>query len=515
MVMKFDVLRREGQRFARHKGGNVAMMWAAAVFVLLAMIGTSIDFARAATAKAALQNAIDAAALAIGAKPNLTQAQRETLAAQYMAANLNLDPSMGTPSKPKVVVNGDSVTVTSGIKVPTTLGRLVGDYFTPTVSSNVVWGQTKLWVSLALDNTGSMLETDKKGVTKLSALITATNQLLDMLDGVETRPGDIEVALIPFSKTVNVGTSSLNANWIDWGDWGASPANFQTLSGTNKWEDYGPQGKYKTCPWTTSRNGFNCMKAAANGSDTYKDTDTISTGLFCPSVDSGSKNAGRSGRHYNGCFTSVKRTPASCTSNCKYDHVWVENARTSWTGCVMDRNQSYDANMTLPTTSDTRFPAENSTACVASEMMGGLNHNWSALKSRTNAMTAVGNTNQTIGLAWGMIAQTQNGPFNAPAVPDFTTRYIILLSDGLNTQNRWSSTQSAIDARMTTACTNAKNAGFVIYSIYVNTGGSGSSTVLKSCASDSSKFYELTTSGAIVTAFNQIGQEITKLRVNR
>lgn len=514
MVMKFDVLRREGQRFARHKGGNVAMMWAAAVFVLLGMVGVSIDFARAATAKAALQNAIDAAALAIGAKPNLTQGQRELLAAQYMAANLNLDSSLGVPTKPKVVVNGDSVTVSSNIRVPTTLGRLIGDYFTPTVSSNVVWGQTKLWVSLALDNTGSMLETDSKGVTKLSALITATNQLLDMLDGVESRPGDIEVALVPFSKTVNVGTANVSAGWIDWTDWEAAPANYNTLASSTLWEDYGPAGKYKYCPWTSSRNGYACQTSATNGASTYGSSTNITDGKFCPSQDSGSKNSGRAGRHYNGCYNSVKRV-ASCSSNCKYDHTWTANARSTWTGCIMDRNQSYDVNMTLPTSTATRFPAENSVACVSSEMMGTLGHNWTALKTRTNAMTAVGNTNQTIGLAWGMIAQTQNGPFNAPAVPDFTTRYIILLSDGLNTQNRWSSTQSAIDARMTTACANAKAAGFVIYSIYVNTGGSGSSSVLSACASDSSKFYELKTSGAIVTAFNQIGQEITKLRVNR
>lgn len=514
MVMKFDVLRREGRRFARHKGGNVAMMWAAGVFVLLGMVGVSIDFARAATAKAALQNAIDAAALAIGAKPNLTQAQRELLAEQYMAANLNLDASLGVPTKPVVVVNGESVTVSSNLRVPTTLGRLIGDYLTPTVSSNVVWGQTKLWVSLALDNTGSMLETDAKGVTKLSSLITATNQLLDMLEGVETHPGDIEVALIPFSKTVNVGTTNVNAGWIDWTDWEAPPANYNTLSGSTLWEDYGPQGKYKYCPWTSSRNGYACQTSSTNGSSTYGSSTTITDGKFCPSRDSGSKNSGRSGRYYNGCFNSVKRV-SSCSSNCKYDHTWVVNHRNTWSGCIMDRAQSYDVNTTLPTNSATGFPAENSSACVPSVMMGALGHNWTALKSRANAMTAVGNTNQTIGLAWGMMSQTQGGPFNAPALPEFTTRYIILMSDGLNTQNRWSSSQSVIDARMAAACANAKNAGFVIYSIYVDTGGSGNSTVMANCASDSSKYYALTTSGAIVTAFNQIGQEITKLRVNR
>jgi hypothetical protein len=44
-------------------------------------------------------------------------------------------------------------------------------------------------------------------------------------------------------------------------------------------------------------------------------------------------------------------------------------------------------------------------------------------------------------------------------------------------------------------------------------GASGNSSVLQACATDSSKYFHLTTAGAIITAFNQIAQEITHLRV--
>jgi Flp pilus assembly protein TadG len=481
------------------------MIWALAVFTLLALIGVSMDFARAMTARAALQNAVDAAALAIGAKPGLTQGQREAIAAQYMHANYNIDPSMGTPSDPTVVVDGESVTVRSTVQVPATLGKLVGSYLTPNASSRVVWGQTKLWVSLALDNTGSMAG------AKLTSLKDATNQLLDMLEGVATHPDDVKVALIPFSKTVNVGLDKVDEGWIDWTDWEAPPANFATVA-SDTWADYGPLGRRRNCPWTTSNNGYVCMTAALNGSPNYGSSTTVVGGLFCPSVDNGSKNAGRSGRHYNGCFNSVKRV-ATCTSNCKYDHTWIPNLRATWSGCIMDRAQSYDVNMTAPTSAATRFPAENGASCVPSVMMGTLGNNWSQLHDKTDAMTVAGNTNQTIGLAWAMMAQSNSAPFNVGSLPEFTTRYIILFSDGQNTQNRWSSSQASVDARMTQACNNAKAAGFVIYSVYVNTGGAGDSAVMQACASDSSKYYALTTAGAIVTAFNQIGQEITKLRV--
>ena len=72
---------------------------------------------------------------------------------------------------------------------------------------------------------------------------------------------------------------------------------------------------------------------------------------------------------------------------------------------------------------------------------------------------------------------------------------IILLSDGLNTQNRWYGNGSdAVHRRSTIACTmgraaigtckNIKDTGITIYTIQVNTGGDPESTVLKNCASD-------------------------------
>ena len=98
---------------------------------------------------------------------------------------------------------------------------------------------------------------------------------------------------------------------------------------------------------------------------------------------------------------------------------------------------------------------------------------------------------------------------------------IILLTDGLNTQDRWygdgsslGTTQDAeIDARQQITCDNIKAAGIVLYTIQVNTGGDPTSTLLQNCASTSDKFYLLTTASQINTTFNTIGTNLTKLRV--
>ena len=73
---------------------------------------------------------------------------------------------------------------------------------------------------------------------------------------------------------------------------------------------------------------------------------------------------------------------------------------------------------------------------------------------------------------------------------------IILLTDGLNTQDRWYTTASSIDTRQQKTCDNIKAAGITIYTVQVNTGGDPTSTLLQNCASDASKFFLLTSSAA-------------------
>ena len=191
---------------------------------------------------------------------------------------------------------------------------------------------------------------------------------------------------------------------------------------------------------------------------------------------------------------------------------WTPNSHATWNGCVTDRDQNYDTTNTVPTSSATRFPAEQYDKCPA-ELMG-LSYDWTALNSKIDDMTPDGNTNQTIGLQWGFQSLTAS-PFTIPA-KDANYTYnevIILLTDGLNTQNRFTTAQSAIDIRTAKVCDNIKTTGITIYALQVNTGGDPTSTMLKQCASDSSKFFLVTSSSQITTIFSQIGTNLSKLRI--
>ena len=122
-----------------------------------------------------MSEALDAAALAVGSSTGLTQTSAQTLAQQYFNANFTVDTSAyGVPTVaiPSRGYNGTgSVQLTATDNMPTVLMKLAGITSLPiSTTSTVVWGQTKLWVSLVLDNTGSMTQTDSTGTSKISAL---------------------------------------------------------------------------------------------------------------------------------------------------------------------------------------------------------------------------------------------------------------------------------------------------------------------------------------------------------
>ena len=205
-----------------------------------------------------------------------------------------------------------------------------------------------------------------------------------------------------------------------------------------------------------------------------------------------------------------------------YSGTWKSKNHNSWNGCVVDRGDAsgpnsgdYDTNVVSPTTSITAtlYAAEQYSSCPKAAM--GLSYDWNGMNALVNSMQSSGNTNQAIGLQAGWMSLVGGGPFTAPAKDSnyIYSHVIILLTDGLNTQNRWYSSQSKIDAREEMTCSNIKAAGVTLYTIQVNTGGDPTSTLLQNCASSSDKFFLLTSADQIVTTFSAIGTNLSKLRV--
>jgi len=440
----FARFRRLFGAIQRDQRGNVVVTFALALIPVVGFVGAAVDYSRATSAQAAFQAALDSTALMLSkASPNtMSQSALAAQAQSYFTALFNRPEAKNIAIAASYTSTGGSqVTVSGSASLATDFMSIMG-YKTLSISgtSTTTWGNAKLRVALVLDNTGSMND-----YGKITALKTATTNLLTQLKAAASTNGDVYVSIIPFVKDVNLGAANYTSNWIDWSDWDE-----------------------------------------VNGS----------------------------------CSKSKYSTKSRCQAAKK---TWTTDSHSNWSGCVVDRGYdsgpdttgNYDTNATAPSTTiqSTLYTAEQYDYCPQAVM--GLSYDWTGMNNLVSTMVAAGSTNQAIGLQVGWQSIAGGGPFTVPAYDSNYTyqKIIILLTDGLNTQDRWYSDQSSIDARQALTCSNIKAAGITLYTIQVNTDGDPTSTLLQSCASSSDKFFLLTSANQIVTTFNTIGTALTKLRV--
>ncbi|TGE01802.1 vWA domain-containing protein [Methylobacterium nonmethylotrophicum] len=208
---------------------------------------------------------------------------------------------------------------------------------------------------------------------------------------------------------------------------------------------------------------------------------------------------------------------------------------TSWKGCIADRDQPYDVQ--IPNAEPTgagAYPADGCDSILNGKptlsAIRPLGTDYAALSAAIDGMSAGGNTNVTIGVAWGMEALTPYGPLSATSLSnDRVTKIMIVLTDGLNTENRWNKActgnffsdyfsnppcvdGSVIDARTLSACSAAKNAGIIIYTVRVI---DGNTNVLRSCATKDGFFYNVITADDLKPAFQSIGSSIAQFRLTQ
>jgi Flp pilus assembly protein TadG len=207
------------------------------------------------------------------------------------------------------------------------------------------------------------------------------------------------------------------------------------------------------------------------------------------------------------CSSTSYTTKSNCLSHGK---VWTAKDHSQWNGCVNDRDQNNDVLNTAPSAgaSSTLFRAHQASGCPTTLMP--LSSDWTALNAKVDAMSPTGNTNVTIGLAWGWQTLTSTAPMNAPTAAPDLDKVIVLLTDGTNTQNRWSSSQSAIDLRTEKACQNVKAANIKLYTVRVI---DGSVDLLRNCASDPSMFYDIDSASELNNVFSSIAQKLANVRI--
>lgn len=228
-------------------------------------------------------------------------------------------------------------------------------------------------------------------------------------------------------------------------------------------------------------------------------------------------------------FDKVPDTKQVCTKKKNKDGEWYDDCqyvpylrnfmKQNWQGCIWDRDQPYDIDDTSYDHDQKKayYPAIQE-ACPSDEKdlqtVVPLTDNFDTVRGAIDNMKAAGKTNVTIGLAWGMSLLSHKKPFQQGTEttgPDAARKYLILLTDGENTENRFSKNNNGgvIDARTEEACKKAGELG-TIFTIRMIEGDEG---LLRGCASGVENYYNINVAADVSSAFQAMADQIANLRI--
>ncbi|MBW8814550.1 MAG: VWA domain-containing protein [Caulobacterales bacterium] len=482
----------------------------------------AIDLARATSAKAQLQDALDAAALGAARTNSVTNSDLQAAGARFLSQNLSLGTDFRLAASSFSFGDGGKVEASARLEVtPFVAGLLTGGGpMVVQASSEVVRASDKVEVALVLDNTGSMGDG-----TKLSDLkAAATNFVTQMEDASKkaVEADSVKIGLVPFSNTVRLDPTYATAAWMD--PSGSSPINdeiFTTASGTqhaNRYTLFANLG-------TTWRG---CVEMRRAPYDVQDDTPTTGPTLYTPyfAVDEPDKKSTGYGQDYQN------------------DYQKDDLSGTNWRvlqGSVTKYNKTHNASLT------TSFGPN--AGCGLNTTLMRLTTDFSSLRTAIATMNASGNTNIPIGMAWGWNVISPNGPFK-DAVAYGTPKYkkiVVLMTDGENTMDQrdtpnngtyagtgyiWqgrvlkpdgtplttgasdAERTGALDGRLTKICNNLKAKDVEIYAIGVGV-TSSSAALLQGCATAKDYYYDVSDSTTLSAVFQSIAGQIAALHLSR
>ena len=206
----FKVSARSLRGFISETKGSAAILFGLALIPLALGVGIAIDYGRALIVREHMADAADAAALAIGSWPGLTQDEQKLKAQQFFDANFP-PTKIGTVGKLDVKFAGDDIKVTVSGEVPTTFMKLahietIGIGVTNTITKK----ERNIELVLVLDTTGSM-----GSGGKLAALKSAAKKMVDTLFDGKATSDTLKIGVVPFAAAVNIGTNKLNSGWLN------------------------------------------------------------------------------------------------------------------------------------------------------------------------------------------------------------------------------------------------------------------------------------------------------------
>ncbi len=489
--------------FASNRKGNVALIFALALMPVTLLAGGSVDLSTAMNARSRLAQALDAAALAVGTNATISTDDATAMATGFINANYP-ERELGTVSNIAVSVDPETniVTVSGESQVRTTLLGLAGiPSITVHWESQVQRGGQRIELAMVLDNTGSM-----RG-NKIAALRDSAHLLSQILYEGSARSNDVQIGLVPFAATVNVGRGFARDWWLD-------PNALSPIHGQWAGTDQAlPVNHWTLFDSLRSTRWAGCVEARPlpmDIDDTPPSNSRPET-LFVPYFAPDEPDSQQFGNNYLSDALPSGGVLARLRNLLKYD-----NAQP-------------------------RFNGPNA-ACTSAPITP-LTGSRSTVDSAISAMEASGTTNIGNGIAWGVRVLSPQMPFTeGSAYNDRNViKAMVILTDGenvLSTQNtemmsryenygyiadgrlgvRTASSQvmsRALDERTVAACDYAKSMGIRVYTITFQIRSAATRQMMEGCASSPSMYFNSPTTAELSDVFEMIAGDLANLRISR
>jgi len=578
MVYFLSSLKTRRGAFHRGEGGNVAILFGAAMIPLILIMGGAVDLTRYARYHASLANAVDSAALALARKgEDYTEAQAKTFVENYVGA-LNVGDSAFTVQSFAVTKtdNGYHVVAKGSMK---TMFLPVGNLVQPgkavnqigmNIVAEVVHSSNRVELALVIDNTGSMncgavLSSSCTGNwsnpasdSRIKSVKSAAKTLVDTLmkDDLED-PDLIKIGLVPFEGQVNVASSGFNVtsppSWIEWSD--QAKATYDGIN-FNKYNFGGTTGtKTVGHKWLWNKLTANdskvkwagCVEMRAGAYELTADApstsvpDSLYVPFFWPDEPDSNNDNGYS--YQNNYLNDQGTFTTGSGSNKKQDPSGAQKSLTKYTTVSWQSGKKDTEGLVSP------YENGPNKACPRPILPLTNANGKAAVKSAIDGMIAHAGTGTFIptGLVWGWNVLSHDAPYTEGLGPDDdlydkTVKAIVLFTDGDNsvtaTSNhnksyfngynyvsagRLGTTTDAdkatdnLDARTVTLCENVKNDKIRLYTITFGNISASSQALMKNCASldhGERLYYHAPSTSDLEGIFYAIGKDLSEIHLS-
>jgi Flp pilus assembly protein TadG len=561
MTMWKRLVTRPVTRLGADERGAIAVQFALLLIPITILTFGLIDISRASVQKRQLQDALDAATLMAARSTATTDADLDALGDAALATEMSGLGVTLTASNSTFALGANNTVVGTiqNVVIKPIISNLWSTTNTPiSASSTVMRSVNKLEVALVLDNTGSMASNLGSGGSKINALITASKSLVDVLAAAAARASEtdaVKLSVVPFSMTVNVGSSYQGQSWLV----GTQPTTYGADNFASSTDRFTALSNL-SLTWSGCVESRPAPYDISDAAPTTSDTKSLFVPFFAPDEpdDNVVYKSGSSGAKYRDAVNGGPIANNWITRDLGYNGT----PSTDWSTrqkavakYALSNGTNNNKNYVIADAKDSDTDYGPNAGCGIASLLRLTNLRNSAdvttVKNKLGQMVASGNTNVAMGAMWGWHTISPYAPFadGKPYGTHNVTKVIVLLTDGDNVMSSASNPnkgtysgygyadqgrllneygtpingnssddarRDAMDDRQMKLCAAARAApnNVQIYAIGVGV-SAHSKTVLQTCATKPEMYYDVTDAAQLTSVFNTIAGSIQNLRITK